>query len=93
VTAFMAAVYDPHTEEFDYKKWHTKPITLEAVADMLPVWKANNASPEPLPHIDYGGGGYAGQVAYVRAWYASEEGKAKVREELEARGQYDAANS
>ena len=72
-------------------------IELPTSPEKLVRWKSlfvkENAPPEPLPHIDYGGGGYAGQVAYVRAWYASEEGKARVREELEARGQYDAANS
>jgi hypothetical protein len=54
VTQFLVAVYDPATDKFDYKKWHDKPITFEAVADMIPIWKAANTPPPPREEVDFG---------------------------------------
>lgn len=54
ITRFMADVYDPNATEFNYKKWHSKPIIFEAVADMILIWKAANMRPEELPTV-YGG--------------------------------------
>ncbi|MHC4647199.1 MAG: helix-turn-helix domain-containing protein [Planctomycetota bacterium] len=54
VTQFLVDVYDPATDKFDYRKWHDKPITFEAVADMIPIWKAANTPPPPPEEIDFG---------------------------------------
>lgn len=52
ITRFLADVYDPGTDKFDYKKWHDKPILFEVVADMIKLWIAANTPPEPIPVQD-----------------------------------------
>jgi hypothetical protein len=84
VTQFLAAVYDPGTDKFDYKKWHDKPIPLEVVADMIPLWKAANAPPPPLEEIDFGS--VAEWEARRDAYRQSDEFKAARNAVLEEAG-------
>lgn len=47
ISRFMAALYDPKTEVWDYKKWHNRPVPLEELSKLLPVWLVNNPPPRP----------------------------------------------
>ena len=51
VIGFMAKLYNPSTAEWEYKKRQGRAVSLEEVADLLPVWKAK-FTPKVAPLID-----------------------------------------